>query len=103
MQMVENITFDVIHRIVNGHAVRNGATRAVDIEVNILLRVLPFQIEQLRHHKAGRSGIHIFAQHNNAVIEQAGKNIVAALTARSLFDYIGYKAHRGSLLIEKIV
>ena len=38
------------------------------------------------------------AQHNDAVIEQAGEDVIAALTARSLFDNIRYKAHSGFLL-----
>ena len=50
---------------------------------------------QLRYDDAGRGGVDVLAQHNDAVIEQAGEDVIAALTARSLFDNIRYKAHSG--------
>ena len=50
-------------------------------------------VQQLGDDHAGGAGVDILAQHDDAVIEQARKNIVAALTAGSLLDNIGYKAH----------
>ena len=88
-----DIALDIVHGIVDCHTVRDGAAGAVDVEVNVLLRVLAFQIQQLGNDHTGRGGVDILAQHDNTVIEQSRKNIVAALTASSLFDNIGYKAH----------
>ena len=79
----------------DGHTVRDRAAGAVDIEVDVLLRVLALEVQQLCHDDAGRGGVDVLAQHNDAVIEQAGEDVIAALTARSLFDNIRYKAHSG--------
>ena len=90
-----DIALDVVHRVVDGHTVRDRAAGAVDIEVDVLLRVLALEVQQLRYDDAGRGGVDVLAQHNDPVIEQAGEDVIAALTARSLFDNIRYKAHSG--------
>ena len=90
-----DIALDVVHRVVDGHAVGDGAAGAVDIEVDVLLGVLTLEVEQLCHDHAGGGGVDILAQHNDAVVQQAGEDVIAALTARSLFDNIRYKAHSG--------
>ena len=40
-----HITLDILHGIVNRHAIRNGAAGAVDIKLDILIRVLRLQIQ----------------------------------------------------------
>ena len=88
-----DIALDVVHRVMDGHAVGDRAAGTVDIKVDILLRILAFKVQKLCHDNAGGGGVDVLAQHNDTVIEQAGENVIAALTARSLLDNIGYKAH----------
>lgn len=87
-------TKDVLHQKYRLPLI-DRAAGAVDIEVDVLLRVLALEVQQLCHDDAGGGGVDVLAQHNDAVIEQAGEDVIAALTARSLFDNIRYKAHSG--------
>src|SRR5699024_10419410 len=50
-----HVTLNVLHGVVDGHAVGDAAAGAVDIELNILVRVLGFQIEKLGNDQ-GRGG-----------------------------------------------
>ena len=88
-----NIALDILHGIVDGHTVGNGTARAVDVEADIFFGVLPFQIQQLCNDHARGIGVDILAQNDNTVVQQAGENIIAALTARSLLNNIRYQAH----------
>ena len=45
-----HVALDVLHGIVDGHAVRHGAAGAVDIKLNVLIRVLGLQVQKLRNH-----------------------------------------------------
>ena len=76
-----------LHGVVDGHTGGDGAPWAVDIEIDILLRVLPLQIEHLGHHQAGGGIVHILAKDDNAVIEQAGEDVVGALSPVCLLHY----------------
>ena len=51
----------------------------VDIELDILVRVLGLQVQQLCHHQTGSGRVDLLAQKDDAVIEQAGKKIVGPL------------------------
>ena len=79
---------DVLHGVVNRHTVGDGAAGAVDIQLNLLVRVLRLQIQKLGHYQAGRCGVHFFTQEDDAVVEQAGKNIVGPLSPIGLLNYI---------------
>ena len=84
------ITLDVLHGIIDGHTIGDGAAGAVDIELNVLIRVLGLQVQQLGYHQAGGSGIDLLAQEDDAVVEQAGENVVGPLAPIGLLHYIGY-------------
>ena len=45
-----HVALDVLHGIVNGHAVGDRTAGAVDIELNVLIRVLGLQVQKLRNH-----------------------------------------------------
>ena len=93
-----DIALDIPHGIVDGHARTDGAAGAVDIQADILIRVLPFQIQQLCHNKAGRGIVDILAQHDDAVIQQTGEDIVGTLAVCRLFHNIRNKTHKVRLL-----
>ena len=64
---------------------------AVDIQADILVRVLPFQVQQLRHHKACGGVVDILAQNDDAVIQQTGEDIIGTLTMCRLLDNVRNK------------
>ena len=83
-----HIALDVLHGVIDGHAVRHGTAGAVDIQLDVLVRVLCLQIQQLRHHQTGRGGIDLLAQKDDAVIQQAGEDVVGPLAAVGLLHNI---------------
>ena len=85
-----HVALDVLHGVVDGHAVGHGAAGAVDVEMDVLVGVLGLQIQQLGHHQAGRGGVDLLPQEDNAVVQQAGEDVVRALAAVGLLHYIGY-------------
>ena len=89
-----NIALDILHGVVDGHAGTDGAAGAVDIQADVLVRVLPFQIQQLGHDQAGGGVVDVLAQNNDAVIQQTGKNIVRTLAMCRLFHDIRNKTHK---------
>ena len=85
----------------DGHARADRAAGAVDIQADILVRVLPFQVQQLRHHKACRGVVDLLAQNDDAVIQQTGEDIIGTLTMCRLFDNVRNKTHKVRLLIRQ--
>ena len=84
-----NIALDVLHGVIDCHTGRYAAAGTVDIHLDILVRILCFQIQQLGHDQAGGGIIHFFAQEDNAVIQQTGKDIIGPLAAVGLLNNIG--------------
>ncbi|MPM50246.1 hypothetical protein SDC9_96982 [bioreactor metagenome] len=72
----------------NCHTGGDGTPGAVDVKADILFRVLAFQIQKLCNNYAGGSVAYLFRQHDNAVIQQARKNIIRPLAAACLFNNI---------------
>jgi len=55
------ITLDVLHGVIDRHTGRYAAAGAVDIHLDILVRILRLQIQQLGHDQTGGGIIHFFA------------------------------------------
>ena len=87
----------------DGHTCADGAAGAVDIQADVLIGVLPFQIQQLCHYQTGRSIIDILAQNDDTVVQQTGEDIVGTLPVRRLLDNVRNKTHRVRLLNEKLL
>ena len=83
-----NITFDILHGIINRHSSRHGTSGAVNVKADILCRILPLQIKKLRHHQTGGNIVDLVRQHNNSVIQQTGINIVGTFPTVGLFNDI---------------
>ena len=88
-----HITLDVLHSVINRHPCGDTAAGAVDIKLNILVRILGLQVQKLRNNQAGGGIIDFFRQENNAVIQQAGKNVLAAFSPAGLLNTIGNYTH----------
>ena len=84
-----HVALDVLHGIVDGHAGGDGTTGAVDIQLDLLVRVLALQVQQLGHYQRGGGVVDLFAQENDAVVEQAGEDVVGPLAPVGLLYYIG--------------
>ena len=85
-----DIAFDKFHRIINCHTGRNRAAGAVDIQMDILVRVFRFQEKKLSHNEARRYIVYFLTQENNSFFEQSGINVIGTFSAACLFDYIRY-------------
>ena len=56
--------------------------------MDVLIRILPFQVDELRDDQGSGDVVDLIGQHDNAVVEQAGEYIVAAFAAAGLFNNI---------------
>ncbi len=69
-----HVALDILHGIVDGHARRDGAAGAVDIELDILIRVLGLQVQQLGNHQRGGGVVDLLGQHDNPVVRKCRSN-----------------------------
>ena len=83
-----HVALDILHGIVDGHTRGNGTAGAVDVHLDILVGVLGLQIQQLGHHQAGGGIIDLFAQEDDAVVQQPGKDVIRTLTPVGLLHNI---------------
>ena len=88
-----DFALDVVHGVINGHARGDGAAGAVDVEHDVLIRILHLQKEHLGDDEVGRIVVDLTAQEHDAVLQKPGKNVVGTLPAVGLFNYIGYQVH----------
>ena len=85
-----NIALDILHGVVDCHAGSDRTAGAVDVQRNILLIVLSFQIQQLCNYQTGSCIVDLIGQHDDTIIQQAGKNIIGTFTAAGLFYNVRY-------------
>ena len=61
------VAFNIVHRIIDRHTGRYGTARAVDIKVDVLIRILGFQEQELSHNKARAHIVYFLTEENNTV------------------------------------
>ena len=83
-----NVALDILHGVIDRHAVGDAAAGAVDVELDVLIGILRLQIEHLGDDQAGCGGVDLLAEENDAVVEQAGENVIGPLAAAGLLDNI---------------
>ena len=76
-----HVTSEKLHRVVNRESRRHRATRRVDVNIDVLLRVFHLQEEQLRDDQICDVIIDRRADKNDPVLEQPRIDIVAPLAA----------------------
>ncbi len=81
-----HIALDILHGIVNCHTGSNAAAGRVDVELDVLIRIFCLKEQKLGNDQACRCFVDLFAQEDNAVLQQAGENVVRPLTAVGLFN-----------------
>ena len=84
---------DVTHGVVDGQTGGHGAAGRIDVQVDLLLRVLGFQEQELGADKGGHSVVHFAAQQDDAILEQTGINIVGTFGTARGFDDHGDEGH----------
>ena len=81
------VRLDVLHGIVNRHAGSHAAPRAVNIQMNILVRIFRFQEQQLRDDNICHFIRNGARQKNDPVFQQAGINIIGAFAPVILLNH----------------
>ena len=84
-----HIGLDEVHRVENRKTGVDLASRRVDVERDILLGILALQMQQLRDNQVRGHRVDLLAQKDDAVVQQARIDVVAALAARRLLDDVG--------------
>ncbi len=75
-----NVAGDVLHGVVNGHAGRDGAAGAVDVEGDVGLGILVGQVQQLGDEDVRHLVVDALAEEEDAILEEAGDDVhLAAL------------------------
>src|SRR6185437_3623309 len=73
----------------------DGAAGAVDVEGDVLFRVLGLEEEQLGGNEIGDGVVDRRTDEDDVVAQQARVDVIGALTARGLLDHHGDQAHAG--------
>jgi hypothetical protein len=76
-----------VHRVVNGQASVNVAAGAVDVHLDLALGVVLGQVQQLSHDQVGNDVVDWRPEEHDAILEEQGKDIVAALASAGLLDH----------------
>src|SRR5262249_47699017 len=77
-----------LHRVVNGHPRADAAAGTVDVEVNVGLGIVRLQEQHLGDDDVGYLVVHLRAEEDDPVLQQAAVNIIDALFASALFDNV---------------
>src|SRR4051794_33426028 len=89
-----DVRFDELHGVVDGQPCSNRAARAVDIELDVLVGVLGLEEEHLGDRQVRYLIVNRRADEDDAVLEQARKDVVGALAPVGLLDH-----HRNQLIL----
>ena len=81
----DDLTLKEVHGVVNGHTVGHAATWRVDVEADVLFRVLHLEEEHLRDDRIGDKIVDRCADEYNTVAKKAAVNIPGALGATFTF------------------
>ena len=65
------ITLDILHCIIDSHPRCNGASRAVNVQLDILLRVIRLKEKHLGYNYTCRDVAYLFPEENNSLLEQS--------------------------------
>src|SRR5262249_34141116 len=81
------------------HAGRDDAARGVDVEGDVLLRVLGFEEEHLGDDEVGDRVVDRLAEEDDVVLQEARVDVVRALSPSRLLDDHGNQDHAPSLVL----
>ncbi|VXA83560.1 conserved hypothetical protein [Aeromonas veronii] len=84
-----DIRLDELHGVVDGHTCSHRTTRRVDVNIDVLVRILGLEEQQLGNHQIGHVIFNLTGQEDHPLFQQTGVNIVGTFTLGSLFDHDG--------------
>ena len=93
-----HVGLDELHGVVDGQARVDVAARAVDVEGDVLVRVLGLQMQQLGDDQVGHLVVDGGAQEDDALVEQARVDVERALASAGLLDDHGDQWTHGTVL-----
>ncbi len=76
-----DLAADELHGVVDGHAGRDRATGAVDVQPDVAGGVFTLEVQQLRADLVGDVVVDVGAEHDHPVLEQAIEHIEARIHA----------------------
>src|SRR5262245_19988672 len=91
-----HVAGDELHRVVDGQPRADAAAGAVDVEVYVGLGIVRLQEQELRDDDIGHLVIHLGAQKDDAVLEQAAVDVIDPLFTTALFNDIRNQRHIGN-------
>ena len=94
-----DLRLNEVHGVKNRQAGVDLAAGRIDVERDILLGILALKMQQLGNDQVGADGVDLLAQEDDAVVEQARIDIVAALAARRLLDNVWHEAESNLAII----
>ena len=80
---------EMLHRIVDRETRRDDATGRVDVELDLLPRRVGLEEEKLRDENIRNIVVHLAAEEDDAVHQQAREDVVGSLAARRALDHVG--------------
>src|SRR5207249_5871708 len=98
-----DVRLDVLHGVVDGQQVGDGATRRVDVDGDVPVRVLALQVQQLGHDEVGDGVVDGRAQEDDAVLEQPGEDVEGAFPPARLLDHDGHEVGAGHWLLRVVL
>ena len=99
-----HVRLDELHRVVDREPVVDRAARRVDVDRDVLVRVLGLEVEELGDDQVRDLVVDGRAEEDDPLVEQARVDVERALAARGLLDHHrdqrahGSSGHAGSLL-----
>jgi len=79
---------NVLHRVIHREACRNDTAGRVDVQLNVLVRVLALEEQELRDDDVGDVVVDRTAQEHNPILQQATEDVPGALTAVRGLDHV---------------
>ena len=80
---------DLLHGVVDRQTSGDRTSRRVDVDLNVLLWILGFEEQHLRHQGIGNGVIHAGAEEDDPLPQQAGVDVEGAVAATGLFHNRG--------------
>jgi hypothetical protein len=88
-----NRTLYILHGVINGKSCGNEPAGGIDIDIDILSRILRLKKQHLGYYNVGKVIIHGPAKKNYPVFQEPGINIIGTLASIGLFNHKGYQLH----------
>src|SRR4051812_17895052 len=90
-----HVRLDEVHRVVDRETRVYGAARRVDVDRDVLVRILGLEMQELRHDEVGDLVVHGGPQEDDPLVQQAAVDVERALPTGGLFDDHRYEWAHG--------